>query len=72
MIFDLIETLIKMIFTIIVLILMAILTPLFFLFLTPKKALKNILSLIVGAMIIMGYNKNMLITDVTFDVKDFA
>jgi len=72
MIFDLIKTLVKMIFTIIVLILIAVLSPLFFLFLTPEDALKTILKLIVGAMIIMGYNKNMLITDVTFDVNDFA
>ena len=71
MIFDLIETLIKMVFTIILLMLMAIITPLFFLFLTPKKVFKNILLPIVGAMIVMGYNKDMLLTDITFDVKEF-
>lgn len=72
MLFDIVKTLVIIVFTFIVLITTAFFSPILFLFLKPQPAFKKILTNIVGALVIMGYDKTDLVYDVSRQTKYYS
>jgi len=71
MIFNILKTLYVLALVFITLIFMALITPFVFLFTTQEKAYKIILMPIIGVMVITGYDKDFLVSDVQQEIKNF-